>query len=380
LVDLWKSKIQNPQSKIDMSLLGTWFGKKDESAEKTSRPILQDLLKTMREAVIIVGEDMGIIASNQQAYDAFARKNGALEKKRLSEVIRDLAIHEAFHQALEKGESSEIKFELLFQEKRLYSARIAPLNVENSQNAIGIFYETTQIEHLEKVRQEFLSNVSHELRTPLTSILAFVETLEDGAIDDKENNQRFLGVIRKNAERMHLLIDDIAELSSIESGKTSIEPKEISLAPVIDDIFTNLSTKASERKIKFQNLVGSTKKVWADKARLEQMLTNLIDNAVKFNRENGSVTVTCESGGENDLISVKDEGEGISNEHLLRIFERFYRTDRARSREIGGTGLGLAIVKHLARLHSGDVSVTSNLGEGSNFTIELPQNSFKKLP
>jgi two-component system, OmpR family, phosphate regulon sensor histidine kinase PhoR len=370
----------NPKSKIEMSLLGSWFGKKVELVEKTSRPILNDILRTMREAVIIVGEDTGIIASNQMAYDAFARKNGGLENKRLSEVIRDRAIHEAFRQALEKGESSEVKFEFLFNERRIFSARIAPLNVENSRHAIGIFYETTQIEHLEKVRQEFLSNVSHELRTPLTSILAFVETLEDGAIDDKENNQRFLGVIRKNAERMHLLIDDIAELSSIESGKTSIEPKEINLSSMIDDIFTNLSAKASDRKIKPQKLVEPTQKVWADKARLEQMLTNLIDNAIKFNREHGSVTVTCKKVDGHYLIGVRDEGEGISSEHLSRIFERFYRTDRARSREIGGTGLGLAIVKHLARLHGGEVSVESTLGQGSIFTIELPQNSPEKLP
>jgi two-component system phosphate regulon sensor histidine kinase PhoR len=362
-----------------MSLLGTWFQKKDEITEKPSRRILFDILKTMREAVIIVGEDTGIIASNQTAYDAFARQNGALENKRLSEVIRDLAVHEAFHQALEKNESAEVKFEFLSHEKRTFSARIAPLDLESSRHAIGIFYETTQIEHLEKVRQEFLSNVSHELRTPLTSILAFVETLEDGAIDDQANNQRFLSVIRKNAERMHLLIDDIAELSSIESGKILIEPREINLSALVDDIFTNLSDKASKQKIELQNLADPSQKVWADKARLEQMLTNLIDNAVKFNRENGKVKVTAEEREERSFISVTDEGEGISPEHLPRIFERFYRTDRARSREIGGTGLGLAIVKHLARLHGGEVSVTSTVGIGSTFTIELPQNSSEKI-
>lgn len=217
------------------------------------------------------------------------------------------------------------------------------------------------------------------LITPLTSILAFVETLEDGAIDDEENNQRFLGVIRKNAERMHHLIDDILELSSIEAGKITIAPKEVNLSPLVDEIWINLSSKASERNINLQNKIESAKKIWADKVRLEQMLTNLIDNAIKFNRKNGSVTITCEEKGTNDLISVTDEGEGISNEHLQRIFERFYRTDRARSREIGGTGLGLAIVKHLARLHGGEVSVTSTLGHGSTFIIELPQNTSKNL-
>ena len=357
-----------------MSLLSTWFGKKEELQGKNSLGILLDILKTMREGVIIVGEDTRIIASNQPAYEAFARRNGALETKRLSEAIRDLSVHEAFRKALETDESSEVKFEILFNERRTFVVRVSPIEFENAKHAIGIFYEQTQIEHLEKVRQEFLSNVSHELRTPLTSILAFVETLEDGAIDDKANNGRFLAVIRKNAERMHHLIDDILELSSIEAGIIIIEPKNVLPANLVDDIFLNLSGKADERKITLKNNIGKSKTVWADKARLEQMLTNLIDNAVKFNREGGTVEVNLTETDTTDLISVSDEGEGISGEHLPRLFERFYRTDRARSREIGGTGLGLAIVKHLARLHEGEVSVTSTVEKGSTFTIELPKN------
>ena len=358
-----------------MSLLSNWFGKKEDLQEKPSRRILFDILKTMREGVIIVGEDTRIIASNQPAYDAFARGNGALETKRLSEAIRDLSVNEAFKKALEFNESSEVKFEFLFNDKRIFLVRVSPIEFEETKHAIGIFYEQTQIEHLEKVRQEFLSNVSHELRTPLTSILAFVETLEDGAMEDEANNHRFLAVIRKNAERMHHLIDDILELSSIEAGKIVIEPKNVSLSLLVEEIFVNLSGKANERKVKLKNDIESTKTVWADKARLEQMLTNLIDNAIKFNRENGTVIVNLAENEQTQLISVSDEGEGISNEHLQRIFERFYRTDRARSREIGGTGLGLAIVKHLARLHEGEVSLNSTVGKGSTFTIELPKVS-----
>lgn len=356
-----------------MSLLGDWFKKKEISPEKPSRQILFDVLKTMREGVIIVAEDTSIIASNQVAYDAFARSNGALETKRLSEAIRDLSVHEAFRKALEKDESSEVKFEVLSNERRIFSVRVAPINLEDSRHAIGIFYEQTQIEHLEKVRQEFLSNVSHELRTPLTSILAFVETLEDGAIEDEENNHRFLAVIRKNAERMHHLIDDILELSSIEAGKIVIEPKNVLLSSLVNEILLNLSGKANEKKLRLENNIEDNITVWADKIRLEQMLTNLIDNAVKFSREDGQITINAEEKTNTFLINVSDEGEGISNEHLQRIFERFYRTDRARSREIGGTGLGLAIVKHLAKLHGGEASVVSNLGKGSTFTIELPK-------
>ena len=357
-----------------MSFLATLFSGK-ETPEKTSSAILKNILETMRESVIVVGQDTRILASNTAAYKAFGRRNGALEEKRLSEVVRDLSLHEAFRKALEEEISSDIEMEIPGIEKRKYDVHIAPIELEKTKGAVGVFYDITQIEHLERVRQEFLSNISHELRTPLTSILAFVETLEDGAIDDAENNQRFLGVIRKNAQRMHHLIDDILELSSIESGTVSFEPKSVNLAAQVEEVFTNLSAKAEERRIKLINEVSTDARVFADLVRIEQMLTNLIDNAVKFNREGGSVTVTHLAEKTKDTVSVADTGEGISGEHLQRIFERFYRTDRARSREIGGTGLGLAIVKHLARLHGGEVSVVSTPGKGTIFSIELPKKS-----
>ena len=356
-----------------MSFLTSLFSKK--TPEKTSRPVLSKILETMRESVLVIGEDTRILASNEAAYNAFARKNGALEEKRLSEVIRDLNLHEAFRKALEDNEFSDLKLEILGTEKRKYDVHIAPIELDSVKSAIGVFYDITQIDHLERVRQEFFSNISHELRTPLTSILAFVETLEDGAIEDEENNRHFLNIIRRNAERMHHLIDDILELSAIESGRIEIKPKQISLAVLVKEVFTNLSNKAEEFKVKLVNEISPETLIFADVMRLEQMLTNLIDNAIKFNRESGIVTVSCRKNGSNDLISIADTGEGISNEHLQRIFERFYRTDRARSREIGGTGLGLAIVKHLAKLHGGEISVCSTLGKGSTFSIEIPSKS-----
>jgi len=354
-----------------MSFFKSIFTKKEAPPSQT-RTTLNELFKTMRESVIVVGEDTRIFASNEAAYEAFGRRNGALENKRLTEVIRDLNLHEAFRRAIEEEKVSDVELELIGTDKK-YDVRIAPFEFDEKRGAIGIFYDISQIERLENVRQEFLSNISHELRTPLTSILAFVETLEDGAIEDEENNLRFLSVIRRNAERMHHLINDILELSSIESGKITIEPKKSNLANLTDEVFTNLSAKAAEKQISLLNEVPKETFVFADAARLEQMLTNLIDNAVKFNREGGSVRVTYAPDGRNDVIAVTDTGEGISNDHLQRIFERFYRTDRARSREIGGTGLGLAIVKHLARLHGGEISVTSTPGKGSTFFIELPK-------
>lgn len=348
--------------------------KNKASETEKPRPNFDRILETMRESVLIVGADMRIATFNRSAQKAFGRDDEqSLKSKRLSEVIRDLSLHEAFLNALNAGKSSSIKLEILGNRRRIYNVHIAPFELDDISGAIGFFYDITKIEHLERVRQEFLSNISHDLRTPLTSIMAFVETLEDGAIDDRENNRRFLGVIRKNAERMHRLIDDISELSLIESGTVKIKLQQRKLQPIVEEVFMNLSAQAAERKLEMINTVDENAVVCADLVRLEQMLTNLIDNAIKFNSEEGSVTIGFEQTDTKDIISVTDAGEGISNDHLERIFERFYRTDRARSREIGGTGLGLAIVKHLARLHGGEVSVKSAPGKGSTFIIELPR-------
>ena len=235
-----------------------------------------------------------------------------------------------------------------------------------------MFFDITRLERLEIVRQEFLSNVSHELRTPLTSIIALAETLEHGALDDKENNRRFLSIIQKNATRMQRLIEDILELSAIEAGNVNVHQESIQLRSLVEDVVLGLSTSATSRNITVQNLVKSGVSVTADPHRLMQMLTNLVDNAIKFNRESGTVSISYERR-DHDRISVEDAGVGIAPQHLDRLFERFYRVDRARSRELGGTGLGLAIVKHLARAHGGEISVASRVGEGTKFTIELPR-------
>jgi two-component system phosphate regulon sensor histidine kinase PhoR len=334
--------------------------------------LLQGIIEAIRDALIVVDSSMRIVASNRPAEAAFAREFAWLPGRRLSEVIRDPGLHEAFRRAVEDGRPTDLRLEIAGTELRKYDVHIARMESDTARKAIGIFYDVTRFERLERVRQEFLSNISHELRTPLTSILAFVETLEDGAIDDRENNRRFLATIRRNAERMHCLIADILELSLIESGNIFIEAKHVRIARLVDDVFASLSTRAAERDVTLTNRIESDVRVWADPMRLEQMLTNLVDNAIKFNRLGGSVTVSLEKRPEKDRITVSDTGEGIQAAHLPRIFERFYRVDRGRTREVGGTGLGLAIVKHLARLHGGEISISSALGQGTAFTIELP--------
>lgn len=343
------------------------------------RVLLATMMSSLREGVIVVGEDLRVLDSNPAARRIFAGVAPPLENRRLTDLTRNLAVHTAFEAALQRGELSDVQVESRGDvDKQTFDLRVAPLQFErepDARSAIGIFYDITRLERLEKVRQEFLSNVSHELRTPLTAILAFVETLEDGAINDFDNNVRFVGVIRKNAERMHRLINDILELSAIESGTIKVEPVNIRLQPFVADVIADLSAKAVAKNVSLVNEVASDATVFADAVRLEQMLTNLIDNAIKFNRDAGSVCVRFEANERRALVSVSDTGEGILHDHAARIFERFYRVDRARStaaRDTGGTGLGLAIVKHLARLHGGEASVVSTLGAGSTFTIELP--------
>jgi len=337
--------------------------------------LFEATLDEMREGLLVVDNDMRVVASNPAAHRLFNLATGRLESQRLTELTRNPAIYSAFHDALKGNERSGVEIETHDPGRRVFDLRVVPLSSSDGSStagAIGVFFDITQLEKLERVRQEFLSNVSHELKTPLTAIVAFVETLEAGALDDRENSERFLEIIRKNAARMQNLIDDILELSAIEAGNVGVKSEEIELSPLVNDVIMSLAAKASSRGITVSNQVRPDTLVFVDPRRLEQMLNNLVDNAIKFNRDGGIVTIGCEADTRTHIL-VKDTGEGIPAQHLERLFERFYRVDRARSRDMGGTGLGLAIVKHLARAHGGEVRVSSELGQGTTFEIDLPQ-------
>jgi len=361
--------------------------------------LFEATMSGMREGLLVVDKDMRVVASNAAAHQLFNLSKGKLNTQRLTELTRNPAIYSAFLDALQGSERSGVRIQTHGPERLVFDLRVVPLghspnpkdNDTNAEGALGVFVDITRIERLEQIRQEFLSNVSHELRTPLTAILAFVETLETGALEDKESSQRFLSIIRRNAVRMQDLIDDTLELSAIESGNVHLRAEQVELYPIVNDIVSSLAVRAADQRIEVANEVAQGATVYADARRLEQMLTNLVENAIKFNRAGGQVKIRCEGGEKTsesrpvnerknrqietdhrDLISVEDTGEGIPSQHLERLFERFYRVDRARSPEMGGTGLGLAIVKHLARAHGGEVTVRSELGKGSTFTIELP--------
>ncbi len=342
-----------------------------------SPELLNATINEMREGLLVIDADMRVVASNRAAERLLSNSGPSINSRRLTELTRNPAIYDAFLDGMRGTERAGVKVETYGPDRRVFDLRVVPLrsasdNVVNG--AVGVFFDVTRLERLEIVRQEFLSNVSHELRTPLTSIVALSETLEVGAIDDRENNRRFLSIIQKNAARMHRLIDDILELSAIEAGNVKIQPESVQLRALVEDIAGSLTAVAGTRNVTVRNLIAPDVEVFADPHRLMQMLTNLIDNAIKFNRDGGTVSISFNRD-DRDRILVEDTGEGIPTHHLDRLFERFYRVDRARSRELGGTGLGLAIVKHLARSHGGEVSVQSRFGEGTQFTIELPRYS-----
>jgi two-component system phosphate regulon sensor histidine kinase PhoR len=304
--------------------------KQGTSAPDFSAELLATTINEMREGLLVIDADMRVLASNRVAQHLLSNVETTINSRRLTELTRNPAIYDAFLDGVRGTERVGVKVETFGPDRRVFDLRVVPLRARGVvTGAVGVFFDVTRLERLEIVRQEFLSNVSHELRTPLTSIVALSETLEVGAIDDPENNRRFLSIIQKNAARMHHLIDDILELSAIEAGNVKIRPEIVRLRPLVEDVVGSLGATAATRDISIQNLVPSEAEVFADPHRLVQMLTNLIDNAVKFNRDGGTVSISF-SQSDRDHISVEDTGEGIPSHHLDRLFERYYRVDRAR--------------------------------------------------
>lgn len=341
--------------------------------------LFEATMGSMREGLLVVNKDMRVVASNPAAHKLFNSSMSRLNAQRLTELTRNPAIYSAFLDGLKGVARSGVKVQTHGPERQVFDLRVVPIgggNGNGAEGALGVFFDITRMERLELVRQEFLSNVSHELRTPLTAIIAFVETLETSAMEDPESSKRFLSIIRKNASRMHGLIDDILELTAIEGGNVTLHATSVDLQTVVNDVCAAFAAKAAALGVSLVSNVNPDVMVHADARRLEQMLTNLIDNGIKFTREGGTVTISHAGGdepGARDKILVEDNGDGIPAQHLERLFERFYRVDRARSRDMGGTGLGLAIVKHLALLHGGEVTVNSELEKGTIFTIHLPK-------
>ena len=238
--------------------------------------------------------------------------------------------------------------------------------------AIAILHDITDLERLENVRKDFVANVSHEFRTPLAAIAGYSETLLDGAIEDRENNRRFLEIIRSNAIRLNSIASDLLTLSELQTGAGPQNTEQVPLGEAIESALSTIAAEAALRGVTVEKGPIDNLLVLGSRYRLEQALVNLLANAVKFNRPSGKVRVETRRNGTSIGILVSDTGVGIPSRDLPRIFERFYRVDKARSRQVGGTGLGLSIVKHIVERMNGRVSATSQLGKGSVFTITLP--------
>ena len=301
--------------------------------------------------------------------DPLSDAGHAIRAYRLTDATRDPAINSAFRRALEDKTPVELRVEMADREHRNFQLNVAPLG---GDLAVGVFFDITQLERLERVRREFFANLSHELRTPLTAILAYADTLESGGFDDPQNSKRFIEKLQKHATRMSKLISDISDLSAIESGEIHLALEPIRLRGAVADIVALAEARRRDCAVSFCLSVPKNLFVQADRSRLEQILSNLIDNAVKFNRPGGLVTIKAENMGEKAVVVIEDTGVGIPTSDLRRIFERLYRADKSRSSRIEGTGLGLAIVKHLVQAHCGEITATSELGRGSRFTFTLP--------
>lgn len=344
-----------------------------------SGSLLEAVLASVDEGLVITDREQRVLLVNDAARRLF--RTGARTLAHLADISRAPQLHEAFTYVLEKNARAEARLEAQgWNGRRVLRLQAAPLRLsEGGGGVVGAFIDITKLEMLERVRQEFLANVSHELRTPLTSIAAYVETLLDGGDEDAANRARFLQTVQRNVERMRNLVNDISELSMIESGAVRLSFEQLRLREVVDDVFSGLAPRAASNEVSLKNEVAAECRVSADRRRLEQIITNLVDNAIKFNRAGGEVVVSAggETGPEGEdwvCVKVHDTGPGIAAEHLPRVFERFYRVDKARSRALGGTGLGLAIVKHLTRAHGGEVAVFSEVGKGCEFVVRLPSS------
>ena len=238
----------------------------------------------------------------------------------------------------------------------------------------------TRLKKLERIRTDFVANVTHEIRTPLTAIIGFVETLQQGTVDDRAKTLEFLRTIHENAQRLNRLVDDLLILTGIESGETNFHLERLTIEDALCQALAVVAERMSEKKLKLlQEIPLNLPPIRADRDRLIQILLNILDNAVKFTPDGGTITVTATPGTEQDLIvRIADTGSGISKGEIPRLGERFYRADKARSRDLGGTGLGLSIVKHLMKVHRGRIVIESSPGRGTAVSLHFPL--FRELP
>jgi two-component system phosphate regulon sensor histidine kinase PhoR len=370
------------------------------------RQQLRTVLSGMVEGVIALDAGQRILFANERAAQLLDFQAPSAVGRKLWEVIRLRALQDVVRRAL--GATEPVHEELIIEgaAPRSLTIHAASLPDGPARGAVLVFHDMTDLRRLERLRQDFVANVSHELKTPLAVIKACIETLIDGAADDPTHRGAFLERIDEQADRLHALILDLLSLARIESGEQVFEFQPVSLEPVVAACLERHRARAETKnqQLAFQALLeqnGSSTardcapdgsnavrrastiplpsscaplEVWADEEAVSEILDNLVDNAVKYTPEGGKIAVTWRAENEQICLEVADSGIGIPEADLPRVFERFFRVDKARSRELGGTGLGLSIVKHLVQAMNGSIMATSKLGQGTTFTVRLPRS------
>jgi len=325
-----------------------------------------------------VNSDERIISINQTATQMFESIPSDMLGRSIQEVIKDSKMQDFLKQALSIAEPAEGDITMCNNDERILHTRSTSLcDVKESRiGTLIVLNDVTQLRRLENMRSDFVENVSHEIKTPLTTIKGFVETLRHGAMDHPKKAERFLGIIEKHVNRLVAIIEDLLNLSKIEKEgelkKIKLEKGRIK--DVIQTAIQVCQTKAQQKKIRIDLMCKDEISARIDPLLLEQAVVNLLDNAIKYSKKKSSVQVEAILKDKEIIISFHDYGIGIAQKHLPRLFERFYRVDKARSRKLGGTGLGLAIVKHIVQAHGGHVTVESIPGEGSTFSIHIPKS------
>lgn len=376
----------NIHSKDEIGQLASTFNEMADKLDETLSGILDKnvrvdtVINSMRDGIIAIDTNSKILIINTIACNIFGVKHGpGIIGKNLSDITRNSKVNSLLRDTIKNNAALTdeiIMFSPAMNSDNIYKIYTNPIKNSDvkKQNSGGVItlHDVTSVKKLEQIRTEFVSNVTHELKTPLTSIRGFVETLKSGAIEDTTVAAKFLDIIDIEAERLYILINDILQLSEIEGMRKDDHISQNDLTMIIDEVILILEAAANKKNIRLEVTAEPNILILANKYRIKQMLINLIDNAIKYNIENGTVFVKASKSNGKTIISIKDTGIGIPEKHHSRVFERFYRVDKGRSRNMGGTGLGLSIVKHIVNLYSGDIRIISEPGQGTEFIIQLP--------
>jgi two-component system phosphate regulon sensor histidine kinase PhoR len=347
----------------ELELLGGLVHTREERAKTKEEPE-RELLAALPDAAGVVGKD-GLVRVANSAFEALAPGGRAAGLSPL-EITRSADLAEAVRRGLE-GHARRLHIETPAM-RCTWLVHVAPLL---RGEVLVLLRDVSENRRTEAMRRDFVANASHELRTPVAAIRGAAETLLNGALNDPEAGRRFADMVVRQAERLQRLTKDLLDLSRIESGQWAMDLTRVELAPVAQTVLDLHADRAAEKALRLTRVVPEGMAVRADARALEQVLVNLVDNAVKYTQQSGSVTLGAERRDDRVVLSVSDDGPGIERHHLPRLFERFYRVDPGRSREQGGTGLGLAIVKHLVQAQGGEVGVVSG-AEGTRFWLTLP--------